>query len=91
MLTENLLAIIILIQPFLIYQNEVNRYITWPGQALSYKTGEIQFTQFRSEAEKALGDKFDIRSFHDVLLKNVGPMTLVGKAVDKWVQMVLNE
>jgi uncharacterized protein (DUF885 family) len=47
---------------------EVERYIAWPGQALSYKLGEIQIRRHRREAETALGPKFDQRQFHDVIL-----------------------
>ena len=48
---------------------EVDRYISWPGQALSYKLGEIAIVRLRAQAEKELGDKFDIKGFHDTLLK----------------------
>lgn len=68
----------------------MDRYITWPGQALSYKAGQLQLTQFRANAEQELGDLFDIKEFHDVILESEGPMTLVGKEVDEWVQSVLN-
>lgn len=47
---------------------EVDRYISWPGQALSYKLGEITIVRLRAEAEKALGPKFDVKAFHDALL-----------------------
>jgi len=48
---------------------EVDRYISWPGQALSYKLGEIAIVRLRAQAEKELGDRFDIKGFHDVILK----------------------
>jgi len=48
---------------------EVDRYISWPGQALSYKLGEIAIVRLRAQAEKELGDKFDVKGFHDAVLK----------------------
>ena len=50
-------------------ETEVDRYISWPGQALSYKLGEIKIIELRTMAEKELGAKFDIRKFHDALLE----------------------
>jgi len=50
-------------------ETEVDRYISWPGQALSYYLGEMSIINARRKAEKALGAKFDIRAFHDTVLQ----------------------
>lgn len=64
---------------------ETDRYISWPGQALSYKIGEIKIRELRKDAEINLGDKFDIREFHEVILEQ-GTVTLeiLEKRVKEW-------
>lgn len=67
-------------------RTEVDRYISWPGQALAYKMGELTFLRLRLEATEALGPRFDIRAFHDVILAEGGmPLTLVEQRVKDFI------
>ena len=70
---------------------EVTRYIGWPGQALGYKIGEITIRQLRAKAEDALGDAFDIRDFHDLVLSEGAlPLSLLEARVENWVRTRLS-
>ncbi len=67
--------------------SEINRYIGWPGQACGYKIGELKIREWRAHAEQALGDAFDIREFHEVLLSNGElPLDLLEMRVMRWVE-----
>lgn len=66
--------------------SEVERYIVWPGQALGYKIGQLEITKLRADAEKALGDKFDIKGFHRVVLTaGQVPLPVLRELVMAWV------
>lgn len=68
-------------------QNEINRYVTWPGQALGYKVGEIKIQALRRKATKELGDKFDLREFHDQLLIHGSlPLSMLEKIIYNWIE-----
>jgi uncharacterized protein (DUF885 family) len=65
---------------------EVNRYISWPGQALGYKLGEIKIRELRGRAEKELGTKFDLRRFHDaVLSQGAVPLDVLDRQISDWI------
>ena len=67
-------------------QVEVGRYIVWPGQALGYKIGQLKITALREKARLALGDKFDLRRFHNAVIDNGAlPLAVLEEQVDRWI------
>jgi uncharacterized protein (DUF885 family) len=71
---------------------ETDRYISWPGQAISYKIGEIKIRELRKKAETELKDKFDIRMFHEIILEQ-GTVTLpiLERRVNNYIDKIKNE
>lgn len=67
-------------------ENEIDRYITWPGQALAYKIGELKFKEMKKRAQEKLQEKFDIREFHkEVLAKGALPLDILQEEFDNWL------
>jgi len=70
---------------------EIDRYISWPGQALSYKLGELKIWELRHRAEAALGDGFDLRAFHDAVLGNGElPLSMLDTEIDRFIDRSLD-
>ena len=70
-------------------EQEVDRYIVLPGQALSYKVGQIEINRLRRRAETELGPRFSLPGFHDVMLtEGLLPLPVLGRLVDRWIETV---
>ncbi|WP_262693107.1 DUF885 domain-containing protein [Kordiimonas aquimaris] len=70
---------------------EVDRYISWPGQALAYKMGELKILELRARAEEALGQAFDVRMFHDAVLENgTLPLSLLEDKIDAYIEKTVS-
>ena len=66
--------------------NEIDRYISWPGQALAYKVGQMKLSELRARAETVLGERFDVRAFHDeVLSRGALPLSLLEAQFERWL------
>jgi uncharacterized protein (DUF885 family) len=67
-------------------RSEIDRYISWPGQALAYKIGELKLKELRKKAERELGNKFNVKDFHDNVLRNGAiPLGLLEKKIEEWI------
>ena len=72
-------------------ENEVDRYIAWPGQALAYKIGQLKILELRNKAQSMLGDLYNIKDFHHEVLKRGSlPLDLLEFYIDEWIESTLN-
>ena len=77
--------------PYMIVDYEVDRYITWPWQALAYKSGQLKILELRAKAESELGDSFDIKDFHhEVLKRGALPLDILEKYINEWIDSESN-
>jgi uncharacterized protein (DUF885 family) len=68
-------------------ENEVDRYIVWPGQALAYKAGQLELLRLRGATRDRLGAAFDIRGFHDAVLdQGALPLATLARVIDDWIE-----
>jgi uncharacterized protein (DUF885 family) len=71
-------------------EQKIERYMVLPGQATSYKIGELKIRELKAKSEKLLGSKFNIREFHDEVLKNgCIPLSLLQRQIDQWISSKL--
>jgi len=71
---------------------EIDRYIGWPGQAVSYKIGELKIRELRKRTETELGNKFDLRAFHDLVLSNGSiPLASLERIVLDYIETMKNK
>ena len=72
--------------------NEIDRYISWPGQALAYKIGQLKMLALRDKASSQLGDRFDLKRFHDRMLSQGAiPLSLLEITMDQWIESELRQ